>query len=47
MSETLAAEKVSADIPEYPMDRDVRCPFAPPPQVVEMGQAKPLSRVRI
>ena len=29
------------------MDRDARCPFAPPPQVLEMGEAKPLSRVRI
>ena len=38
---------VAADIPEYPMDRDARCPFAPPPQMLEMGEAKPLSRVRI
>ena len=29
------------------MERDARCPFAPPPQVLEMGEAKPLSRVRI
>jgi cytochrome P450 len=47
MTETLAAEKVSADIPEYPMERATRCPFAPPPQMLEMGEAKPLSRVRI
>ncbi|MDT5077574.1 MAG: hypothetical protein QOJ80_2211, partial [Mycobacterium sp.] len=47
MSETLAAEKVSADVPEYPMERAARCPFAPPPQMLEMGEVKPLSRVRI
>lgn len=49
MSETLTstADGVTADVPEYPMERDARCPFAPPPQVLEMGEAKPLSRVRI
>lgn len=49
MSDTLtgSAAEVSADIPEYPMDRDVGCPFAPPPQMLEMGRAAPLSRVRI
>jgi cytochrome P450 len=47
MSDTLAAEEVSADLPEYPMDRAARCPFAPPPQMLEMGEAKPLSRVKI
>ena len=47
MTDTLAAEKVSADIPEYPMEREPRCPFAPPLQMLEMGEAKPLSRVRI
>jgi cytochrome P450 len=43
MSETLTP----VDIPSYPMERDARCPFAPPPKVLEMGAAKPLSRVRI
>ncbi|HKV21301.1 MAG TPA: cytochrome P450 [Mycobacterium sp.] len=49
MSETLTenASGVSADIPSYPMDRDARCPFAPPPQMLTMNEAKPLSRVRI
>lgn len=49
MSDTLTANAsgVTADVPEYPMERDARCPFAPPPQVLEMGDAKPLSRVRI
>ena len=49
MSDTLTtgATDAVADIPDYPMDRDARCPFAPPPKVLEMGGAKPLSRVRI
>jgi cytochrome P450 len=47
MSETLAADKVSADVPEYPMERAARCPFSPPQEMLEMGQVKPLSRVRI
>ncbi len=47
MSDTIAAEHVSADVPEYPMERAARCPFAPPSPMLEMGQAKPLSRVRI
>src|SRR6201992_1046619 len=49
MSDTLTTgtAETAADIPEYPMDRDARCPFAPPPQVLQMGAAKPLSRVRI
>ena len=29
------------------MERSAACPFAPPPQMLEMGEAKPLSRVRI
>jgi len=45
MSETLTG--TATDIPEYPMDRDAICPFAPPPQMLEMGAAKPLSRVKI
>src|SRR5215203_2764275 len=45
MSETLTG--TATEVPDYPMDRDARCPFAPPPQVLEMGEAKPLSRVRI
>jgi cytochrome P450 len=48
MSDTLtAASDVTAEVPEYPMERDARCPFAPPPQMLEMGEARPLSRVRI
>ncbi len=49
MSETLTANAsgATADVPEYPMDRDARCPFAPPPQMLKMNETKPLSRVRI
>ncbi|OBI83521.1 cytochrome P450 [Mycobacterium sp. E740] len=48
MSDTLTGTPdVSADIPEYPMERDARCPFAPPPQVLQIAASKPLSRVRI
>ena len=49
MSDTMTtnAADVSAEIPEYPMERDARCPFAPPPQMLQMGEVKPLSRVRI
>ncbi len=46
MTDTLAEEAVSA-VPEYPMERSAACPFAPPPQMLEMGEATPLSRVRI
>jgi cytochrome P450 len=49
VSDTLtgtATETVS-DVPEYPMGRAAGCPFAPPPQVMELGAARPLSRVRI
>src|SRR3954469_7743720 len=45
MSDTLTG--TTTEVPDYPMDRDARCPFAPPPQVLDMGTSKPLSRVRI
>jgi cytochrome P450 len=41
MPETLT----EVDIPDYPMERDSRCPFAPPPQM--LGNDSGLSRVRI
>ncbi|ORA36456.1 cytochrome P450 [Mycobacterium aquaticum] len=41
MPETLT----EVDIPDYPMERDARCPFAPPPQM--LGNDSGLSRVRI
>jgi cytochrome P450 len=49
MSETLTANSaaVTADVPDYPMERDTRCPFAPPAQMLKMNETKPLSRVRI
>jgi cytochrome P450 len=49
VSDTLtgtATEAVS-DVPEYPMGRAAGCPFAPPPEVMELGAVRPLSRVRI
>lgn len=33
--------------PEYPMRRDLKCPFAPPPKMREMAAEKPLSKVTI
>lgn len=48
MSDTLTGTaEVSADIPDYPMERAAACPFAPPPRMLEMGAVRPLSRVRI
>lgn len=41
MSETLT----ETDIPEYPMEREASCPFAPPKQM--LNNPKGLSRVRI
>jgi cytochrome P450 len=41
VSETLT----EVDIPDYPMERDMRCPFAPPPPM--LGNPKGLFRVRI
>jgi len=49
MSDTLTgtATETTADIPDYPMPRATGCPFAPPPEVLALAEAKPLSRVRI
>jgi cytochrome P450 len=49
MSDTLtgAAIEADSDIPQYPMGRAGGCPFAPPPEVMALGSARPLSRVRI
>jgi cytochrome P450 len=49
VSDTLTgtATEAAANVPEYPMARDNRCPFAPPPDVLALGESKPLSRVRI
>lgn len=37
----------STAVPLYPMERSPQCPFAPPPQVMELAAEAPLSRVRI
>ena len=49
MSDTLAgtATEAVSHVPEYPMGRASGCAFAPPPEVMELGAARPLSRVRI
>jgi cytochrome P450 len=49
VSDTLTgtAPDAVADVPVYPMDRAAGCPFAPPPEVMELSAARPLSRVRI
>jgi cytochrome P450 len=49
MSETLTGSASDADavVPAYPMARAQGCPFAPPPELVELNTAKPLNRVRI
>jgi cytochrome P450 len=49
VSDTLTGTATEAvpDAPEYPMGRAAGCPFAPPPDVMELGAARPLSRVRI
>jgi cytochrome P450 len=49
VSDTLAdtAPEPVSDVPDYPMGRAAGCPFAPPPEVMELGAARPLSRVRI
>lgn len=49
MSETMAGAttETGADAPEYPMPRAAACPFAPPPGVMALAEARPLSRVRI
>ena len=49
MSDTLTGSTTEAisDIPEYPMVRAAGCPFAPPPEVMALAEARPLSRVRI
>lgn len=48
MSETLTGSTEAASgVPEYPMARAAGCPFAPPPDVLALAEAKPLSRVRI
>ena len=49
MSDTLTGSTTEAisDIPDYPMVRAAGCPFAPPPEVMALSEARPLSRVRI
>ncbi len=49
MPDTLTGTTTQAvsEVPDYPMERVGGCPFAPPPQVMQLAQARPLSRVKI
>ncbi|WP_327100538.1 cytochrome P450 [Nocardia vinacea] len=47
MSDTPSGTATDAAVPQYPMERSMRCPFAPPPLELELAAANPLSRVRI
>jgi cytochrome P450 len=49
VSDTLTGSPTEAisDVPDYPMGRAAGCPFAPPPEVMALSEARPLSRVRI
>ena len=47
MSDTLTGNTTEAIAPNYPMERAAGCPFAPPPEVMQLAQARPLSRVTI
>jgi cytochrome P450 len=49
VSDTLTGSTTEAisDAPDYPMARAGGCPFAPPPEVMELAGARPLSRVKI
>ena len=49
MSDTLTGSTTEAisEAPDYPMARAGGCPFAPPPEVMELAAARPLSRVKI
>jgi cytochrome P450 len=49
VSDTLTGSTTEAisDAPDYPMARAGGCPFAPPPEVMELAAARPMSRVKI
>jgi cytochrome P450 len=47
VSDTLTGNTTEAIAPDYPMARAARCPFAPPPEVMQLAEARPLSRVTI
>ena len=40
-------QTTSESVPEFPMSRDPRCPFDPPPELRELARSAPLQRVRI
>jgi cytochrome P450 len=45
MTDTLP--DTTTDIPEYPMERSLACPFSPPQQMLELGAGAGLFRVKI
>jgi cytochrome P450 len=47
VSETITGTIKTSGVPEYPMARAAGCPFAPPPDVLALAEANPLSRVEI
>jgi cytochrome P450 len=47
VSDTLTGTIRASDVPEYPMTRAAGCPFAPPPHLLALADAKPLRRVQI
>ncbi|WP_210583874.1 cytochrome P450 [Streptomyces sp. GESEQ-35] len=49
MADTLTGtpSDAAAEVPAYPMQRDARCPLAPPPAVHPIRETEPISRVRI
>jgi cytochrome P450 len=44
---TSTTTEAISDAPDYPMAREGRCPFAPPPEVMALAEERPLSRVKI
>lgn len=47
MADTLSETPALAEIPSYPMARDRRCPFDPPPELGALGARERVTRVRI
>ena len=47
MSDTLTGTTTEAisDAPDYPMARATGCPFAPPPEVMELAEARRMAQL--
>jgi cytochrome P450 len=46
MTETIPSAGATADVPDYPKARPAGCPFDPPPQMYEIAERSPVSKVR-